>query len=168
MATTAAGLGIRNKERLALTHIIDQVMDLLGSVDNVVPSRAHPLVQRLCITCEHLDPLDEFDIQMRSDYRILVSIRNSLSRTKKNILSPDTELTAEQMRDLGLSLVVARLYLAWQLGLEAGDDNIQALEDIAVRGDAKDQRMAHIHQWCALVLSRINGEAHDDDPDFGL
>lgn len=166
---TLVGIGIRSQEKRALSVNLDAILDLLGVFDNKFPSRAHPVVRRFVIGCEQMDALDEFDIQMDSDEKVLRDLRKSLLRTRSILHSnPGNGLDALAIQDLGTSLVAIRVYLAWKLNLLGQCDPESSMREILSHTDAHSRNRALVWMWCGLMLSRITGEAAEDDPDFGL
>lgn len=164
---TLQGLGIRSAEVQVLRQHLTALAYLLASEQGALPTRQHPVLERVMLGYQTGDPVGELDMRMECDPQVLEVLAGRVRRTAVRLHS-GAALTPTEINDLGASLVLIRLYLSWRLGL-LGSSGIEATLS-KVKGEQTPEalRDANAWLWAGLVLARITDEAEEDDLDFGL
>lgn len=162
---SSAGLGTR--EIAAARNLVNSCLELLGEGDGVVPTRVHPVVTRLVLHLDELDPITELEMQVNTDPAILKDIRAALKTTSRS-LTKQGDLSTEEWRALGVSLVVIRIFISWRLGLLENGNVEERISTVSETATAKQQSMINVWLWAGLTLARITGEGDPDDLAFGL
>lgn len=160
-------VGIHEPERQALERYLEELLALLSSEHATLPSRQHPVVDRLLVSYEGTDPVNQLEQRLSSDPEVLNSLRGRLARTR-NRLHRDSVLGSGESTDLAVSLVAVRIYLSWKAGMLGSSDLEVSFRKKVAEADKAHAAALRAWLWSGLVLSRLSGEGEDEDLDFGM